>query len=81
MIFLMLIRVLIAAALAAGIAVSSPANAADPKAPAAAKRPGPVKAGEVAPDFTLTDQNGRSHTLSAERGKRAVVLVFYRGYW
>jgi peroxiredoxin Q/BCP len=41
----------------------------------------PVAVGEQAPDFTLTDQNGRSHSLAAERGKRAVVLVFYRGYW
>lgn len=81
MIFPMMIRVLIAALLAAGIAVFSHANAADPKAPAAAKRAGPVKAGEIAPDFTLTDQNGRSHSLSGERGKRPVVLVFYRGYW
>ena len=66
--------------LAAGIALSSfAAHAADPKAPG--KRATPVKAGEIAPDFTLPDQNGRSHTLSAERDKRAVVLVFYRGYW
>jgi len=40
-----------------------------------------VGVGETAPDFTLTDQNGRKHTLSAQRGKRAVVLVFYRGHW
>jgi cytochrome oxidase Cu insertion factor (SCO1/SenC/PrrC family) len=66
--------------LAAGIAFLPVAHAADSNAPAA-KRASPVKTGELAPDFTLTDQNGRSHTLSAERGKRAVVLVFYRGYW
>lgn len=41
----------------------------------------PVGAGEVAPDFTLVDQNGQKHSLSAERGKRPVVVVFYRGYW
>jgi cytochrome oxidase Cu insertion factor (SCO1/SenC/PrrC family) len=41
----------------------------------------PVEVGEQAPDFTLTDQNGRKQSLSAERGKRPVVLVFYRGYW
>jgi cytochrome oxidase Cu insertion factor (SCO1/SenC/PrrC family) len=81
MIFPMMIRTLIAASLAAGVVLSFPANAADPKAPAAARRASPVKTGELAPDFTLTDQNGRSHALSAERGKRAVVLVFYRGYW
>jgi cytochrome oxidase Cu insertion factor (SCO1/SenC/PrrC family) len=65
--------------LAAGIALSFAAHAADPKVPE--KRATPVKAGEAAPDFTLADQNGQSHALSAERGKRAVVLVFYRGYW
>ena len=41
----------------------------------------PVGVGETAPDFTLVDQNGRKHSLAAERGKRPVVLVFYRGYW
>lgn len=33
-----------------------------------------------APDFTLTDQHGKSVTLSDFRG-RQVVLVFYRGHW
>jgi cytochrome oxidase Cu insertion factor (SCO1/SenC/PrrC family) len=80
MIFRMTIRTFIAL-LAAGIAFSVSAPAADPKAPATAKRTEPIKTGEAAPDFTLTDQNGQSHTLSAERGTRAVVLVFYRGYW
>ena len=47
----------------------------------AAERAGPVAVGDVAPNFALTDQNGRKHTLSAERGKQPVVLVFYRGYW
>jgi len=47
----------------------------------AAERAGPVAVGEIAPDFTLIDQNGRKHTLSAERGRQPVVLVFYRGYW
>lgn len=34
----------------------------------------------VAPDFTLTDQNGKRVRLSDARGSKAV-LVFYRGYW
>lgn len=34
----------------------------------------------TAPDFTLTDQNGRPVTLSDFRGHN-VVLVFYRGHW
>lgn len=41
----------------------------------------PVQVGEMAPDFTLADQNGEKRSLSAERGKRPVVLVFYRGHW
>jgi len=35
---------------------------------------------QPAPDFTLSDQDGKPFTLSALRGSR-VVLVFYRGYW
>ena len=45
------------------------------------QRAAPVAVGEQAPDFTLTDQNGQKRSLAAERGKRPVVLVFYRGYW
>ena len=41
----------------------------------------PVTVGDMAPDFTLVDQNGEKRSLSAERGKRPVVLVFYRGHW
>lgn len=40
-----------------------------------------IGTGDVAPDFSLTDHEGRKHSLSAERGKRPVVLVFYRGHW
>ncbi len=40
-----------------------------------------VSVGKSAPDFTLTDQDGKPVTLSNYRGKKAVVLVFYRGYW
>ena len=35
---------------------------------------------QLAPDFTLNDQDGKPFTLSSLRGSR-VVLVFYRGYW
>lgn len=35
---------------------------------------------QPAPDFTLTDGNGGSFTLSSQRGHK-VVLYFYRGYW
>ena len=36
--------------------------------------------GEVAPDFTLKDQDGQSFRLSDQRG-HWVLLFFYRGYW
>jgi peroxiredoxin Q/BCP len=39
-----------------------------------------VKAGDMAPDFRLQDQDGRVHQLSQYRGKN-VVLVMYRGFW
>jgi cytochrome oxidase Cu insertion factor (SCO1/SenC/PrrC family) len=50
-------------------------------AQAAEPRTAPVAVGETAPDFTLQDQNGQTVKLSASRGQRPVVLVFYRGYW
>jgi cytochrome oxidase Cu insertion factor (SCO1/SenC/PrrC family) len=40
-----------------------------------------VKVGQAAPDFTLEDADGKAITLSDLRGKKSVVLVFYRGYW
>lgn len=46
-----------------------------------AQRTSPVAVGDVAPDFTLEDQNGSKVTLSDSRGKNPVVLVFYRAYW
>lgn len=46
-----------------------------------ASRSAPIGAGDIAPDFTLEAHDGRRYTLSAERGRRPVVLVFYRGHW
>ena len=40
-----------------------------------------IKVGQPAPDFTLEDMDGKSITLSDFRGKKTVLLVFYRGYW
>jgi cytochrome oxidase Cu insertion factor (SCO1/SenC/PrrC family) len=40
-----------------------------------------VKVGQSAPDFTLEDVDGKNISLSDFRGKKSVVLVFYRGYW
>ena len=67
-------------ALGACMAHGSSAFAADPSS-ASGARHAPVSVGETAPDFTLADENGRLLTLSAERGRRVVILVFYRGYW
>lgn len=40
-----------------------------------------IKVGDTAPDFTLENMNGKMITLSDLRGKKNVVLVFYRGRW
>ncbi len=40
-----------------------------------------VSVGSLAPDFTLESKDGKPVTLSDYRGKKNVVLVFYRGYW
>lgn len=40
-----------------------------------------VKVGDNAPDFTLEDIDGRKISLSDFRGKKNVILVFYRGHW
>jgi hypothetical protein len=43
---------------------------------------GALRPGQHAPDFTLTATDGKPVTLSELRtGKRAVLLIFYRGYW
>ncbi|MEP6707987.1 MAG: redoxin domain-containing protein [Pyrinomonadaceae bacterium] len=44
-------------------------------------RNSPVAVGEMAPNFTLEDQNNRKVTLSATRGSMPTILVFYRGNW
>jgi len=36
---------------------------------------------ETAPDFTLTDQEGRRITLGEECRKGPTLLLFYRGHW
>jgi len=51
--------------------------------------PGAPKVGQKAPDFTLTDTSGNQvslgQLLAATPGSsvapKAVLLVFYRGYW
>ncbi len=36
-----------------------------------------IRVGDLAPDFTLKDQNNEEFTLSAHRGEQAVLIVFY----
>jgi hypothetical protein len=49
---------------------------------------GAPQVGQKAPDFTLTDTNGKSVALSQlltqpvdGKSPRGVLLIFYRGYW
>src|SRR5207302_5386548 len=43
--------------------------------------PTALRVGERPPDFTLPDAIGQTVSLAEYRGKKAVVLRFYRGYW
>jgi hypothetical protein len=43
--------------------------------------PSVLRVGERPPDFRLPDAAGRPVTLSEYRGRKPVVLVFYRGHW
>lgn len=40
-----------------------------------------IKVGQQAPDFILENLDGKQVSLSDFRGKKRVVLVFYRGHW
>ena len=44
---------------------------------AAEKPPPKIKVGDVAPDFTLQDQNGNKVSLHDYKGKKNVALAFY----
>ena len=43
--------------------------------------PSKLHVGSPPPDFILSDAGGRPVSLADYRGKKPVVLVFYRGYW
>ena len=45
--------------------------------PAAMAQTATLKAGDKAPDFTLTDHNNNKVTLSSFRGRKNVVLIFH----
>jgi len=72
---------LVRAVLLAACAWHAAAAGAEDLPGVGAKRPTPLAVGDMAPDFTLTDSEGHAHTLSADRGRHVVILVFYRGYW
>lgn len=40
-----------------------------------------VKEGQMAPNFTLYDTDGRAHELAAVAAVQPMILVFYRGDW
>jgi hypothetical protein len=40
-----------------------------------------IKPGDVAPDFTLDDQNSHAVTLSALLASGPVVMSVFRGFW
>lgn len=64
-------QIFLAALLA--INLMPPLHAADQPAP-----PQPtVKVGDMAPNFTLTDQDGKKVSLSEFKGKKNVALAFY----
>ncbi len=42
---------------------------------------GPLAVGQLAPTFSLKDANGKTFDLASHRGKRSLILVFYRGYF
>ena len=58
-----------------------PAASPAPAAPAAAPQPAPpkthLKVGQAAPDFTLTDTEGKQVSLHDFKDKQNLVLAFY----
>lgn len=71
----------LAAALLASLSCAGGGDSSRPASGQLQPRSSPVQVGEAAPDFTLTDQNNQTVTLSSARGQAPVVLVFYRGHW
>jgi cytochrome oxidase Cu insertion factor (SCO1/SenC/PrrC family) len=63
----LLLLLLAGSILPAGFAADKPAEAPPPK----------IKVGDMAPDFTLTDQNGKKISLHDFKGKKNVALAFY----
>ncbi len=69
-------------------ALTAPINTPTPAPPAPAPSIDPnvtdlekVKEGTPAPDFALEDVNRKVYRLADYKGKKNVVLVFYRGFF
>jgi len=68
-------RALLASFVMIAVLLALPSPAQQSQQPAIAKTN--LKVGDVAPDFTLPDQNRKPVKLSEFRGKKAVILAFY----
>ncbi len=68
-------RVLPAFLVMIALLLALPSPAQQSQQPAIAKTN--LKVGDVAPDFTLPDQNRKPVKLSEFRGKKNVILAFY----
>ncbi len=68
-------RALLASFVMIALLLALPSPAQQSQQPAIAKTN--LKVGDVAPDFTLPDQNGKPVRLSEFRGKKNVILAFY----
>jgi cytochrome oxidase Cu insertion factor (SCO1/SenC/PrrC family) len=64
----LLMAVLLAASLTSSVGAANKASETPPPK---------IKVGDMAPDFTLTDQNGKKVSLHDFRGKKNVALAFY----
>jgi cytochrome oxidase Cu insertion factor (SCO1/SenC/PrrC family) len=62
-----LLMLLLVSSILPAFAADKPAETPPPK----------IKVGDVAPDFTLTDQNGKKVSLHDFKGKKNVALAFY----
>jgi hypothetical protein len=40
-----------------------------------------ITPGDVVPDFSAQDENSKIRKLSDLRGKKNLMLIFFRGYW
>ena len=56
--------------------VDAPMGDAKPEEPPAEAAPAMAEVGKPAPDFTLTDLDGKSHSLASHRGKTVVLEWF-----